>query len=338
MSTQDARPASATPARRRGSVRRTTTHDSLRPDGLLGPVTVMARGRDLRTAPDGGSTVLGTARLDLEVGYPQRLVQRIAGDPSHPGLTALVGVAASAGFRQAVDAAMPGERTSRSVRFQLLDDLPTALLVSGYAVQAAGAHRSRPKLTLQYPDLCAGWVAGGTLVSGFAGTGKTPVHVGPHAPSVDSDDPLGWHTFDLLPPHGMRRRRRLDVWREGEIAEVECFFRDSHVDDDGVETIVHEYTVHATVDPATRRFLSCEADIGALPWPECPAAAASATRLAGEAAEGLRGRVRDTFVGPSTCTHLNDTLRSLEDVMALLERVDDTQERVRTRPTGGLAS
>src|SRR3954467_13818634 len=68
---RQASPATATPARRPGSVRRTTTHDSLRPDGLQGPVTVVARGRDLRTTPDGGTTVLDTARLDLEVSHPE---------------------------------------------------------------------------------------------------------------------------------------------------------------------------------------------------------------------------------------------------------------------------
>jgi len=32
----------------------------------------------------------------------------------------------------------------------------------------------------------------------------------------------------------------------------------------------------------------------------------------------LRRHIRDTFLGTSTCTHLNDTLRSLEDIPALL--------------------
>lgn len=319
---ENARPAATTPARRPGSVRRTTTHDSLRPDAILGPITVVARGRDLRTELNGASTVLDTAFLDLETSGPERVVGFIVGEPSHPGLQALVGVRASAGFRRAVNDAMPGERASRSVRFQLLDDLPTALLVSGYAVQASGVPRpARPKLTLQHPDLCAGWVAGGTLVSGLELAGTPPTPAGPPAPVELGDDPIGWHTFDPLPPHGMRRRRRLDVWRESDVAMVECFFRDSHMSGDGVETVLHEYTVHATVDPSTQRFLSCEADIGALPWPECPAAAASATRLTGAPAAGLRGWVRDTFSGPTTCTHLNDTLRSLEDVGALLEQV-----------------
>jgi hypothetical protein len=81
----------------------------------------------------------------------------------------------------------------------------------------------------------------------------------------------------------------------------------------GVETVLHEYTVHAELDCATGRFLSCTADAGVLPWPECPAAAASAARLVGAPADSLRSWVRETFVGITTCTHLNDTLRALED-------------------------
>jgi hypothetical protein len=316
-------PAASTPARRAASVRRTTTHDSLRPEGLLGPVTVLARGRDLRTAADGTATVLGAAALDVLTRFPDRAVVTIAGGPSHPGLQALVGVRASAGFRQAVSDALPGERQSRSVRFQLLDDLPTALLVSGHAVHVAGVEFPLKGVpSLPYPDLCAGWVSGGTLLTGRDANGMPPRHVGPVAPSIESEnDPLAWHDLPALPAHGMRRRRRLDVWHDGDAGMVECFFRDSHLDPDGVEEIVHEYTVHATVDLGTQLFLSCDADFGALPWPECPNALASATRLVGAPVDGLRGWVRDTFVGPTTCTHLNDTLRSLEDVGALLAQV-----------------
>jgi hypothetical protein len=308
-------------------VRRTTSHDSFRPEGLSGPVEVVALGRDLRTGADGEPSVLGSARLDLGVEYlPNRTVTRITADPPHPGVGKLVGVSASAGFRQAVDEAMPGERVSRSVRFQLLDDLPTALLVSGYALQAGAAKIRRKGPMLQHPDMCAGWVSGGTMLSGMSEEGRPPPHRGPVAPVVEAgDDPLGWHQMDVLPVHGMRRRRRLDVWLEDGVGQVECFFRDSHVDVEGVETVLHEYTVHATVDPSTSRFASCEADVGALPWPECPNAAASAGRLGGAPVEGLRRWVRDTFVGISTCTHLNDTLRSLEDVGALLTAVPESR-------------
>jgi hypothetical protein len=67
-----------------------------------------------------------------------------------------------------------------------------------------------------------------------------------------------------------------------------------------------------------------------LPWVDCPAAL-SASRLAGLPESGLRRHVRDTFLGTSTCTHLNDTLRSLEDIPALLTLAGryTTQERER---------
>jgi DUF2889 family protein len=317
-------PASATPPRRPGSVRRTTTHDSSRLVGLLGPITVAARGRDLHTGPDGSTRVVDEARLDVHVDGTDRSIAAIDGDPAHPGLQDLVGIRVSVGFRKAVSDALPGERTSRSVRFQLLDDLPTALLVSGHAVHRAGVEFLRRGPVLQHPDLCAGWVTDGTLLRGRDENGRPPRHKGPEAPSVESDDDAhAWHDFDALPAHGMRRRRRIDVWHERGLGHVNAFFRDSHFDDDRVETIVHEYTVHATVDLPTSTFLSCDADAGQLPYAECLNAPASARRLAGAPVDGLRGWVRDTFVGPTTCTHLNDTLRALEDVGALLALLDE---------------
>ena len=108
------------------------------------------------------------------------------------------------------------------------------------------------------------------------------------------------------------------MWRNGDAAVAECFFRDSHVDANGIETVVHEYTVSATVDPATLRITECDAIPGPLPYPECPAAAGSARRLPGAPVEGLRSAVLADLTGPTTCTHLNDAFRSLEDVGHLL--------------------
>ena len=105
----------------------------------------------------------------------------------------------------------------------------------------------------------------------------------------------------------------------GPLASIDVLYRDSHADEDGTETIVHEYTVAATVDTSRGVLVSCSATPRVLPWVECPAAALSASRLAGLPVSGLRRHVRDTFLGVGTCTHLNDTLRSLEDIPALLE-------------------
>jgi hypothetical protein len=313
-------PSESTPARRRHSVRRTTTHDSIRPDGLLGDVHLIATGRDVRTDGGGQATVIATAGLEATINYiPERKITAIAVDPPVDGIDRLIGVRASSGFRQAVDDETP-EARAHPLRYQLLDDVPTALLVSGYTIQAGGV-KMRPGggPRLQHPDLCAGWATGGTILVEMEANGQAPVVTGPEAPSLGrDDDELAWHQTGSLPAHSMRRARRIDVWEDKGVIAVDCFFRDSHVDAEGLHTVVHEYTVTATIDPATKRFLSCDTAVGALPWLECPGAVGSSQRLIGAPAEGLRAWVRETFVGPSTCTHLNDTLRSLEGVSGLV--------------------
>jgi hypothetical protein len=118
----------------------------------------------------------------------------------------------------------------------------------------------------------------------------------------------------------MRRFRRLDLFpAEADSAAFDAHFRDSHVDGDGVETIVHEYTVAGSVDTSTRTITSVTADVRVLPWQECPGAIGSADRVRGMMLPELRDRVRGEFVGTTTCTHLNDTLRSIADLDALMD-------------------
>jgi hypothetical protein len=325
--TSEAGPADRTPPRRPRSVRRTTTHDSLRGEGLDGPVTVIAQGRDLHTGPDGEPTVLASVRIDATASSPENVLAEITADPADDRLRALAGRKASSGFRRAVEEALPGERDSGTVFYQVLDDLPTALLVSGYAVLAGmqlggqpiagGLAGRRRAIPLQQVDMCSGWVDGGVMVAGLS-EGIPPYFEGPFAPEPATADPWSWHSCPALPPNAMRRRRRLDVWAGDDVAWVETFFRDSYTRPDGVETVVHEYTVRGAVGLGDGTFRSCVAEYGALPWPECPGALASAGRLAGMPAAGLRQRVRGEFYGVGTCTHLNDTLRALEDVGALI--------------------
>jgi hypothetical protein len=137
-----------------------------------------------------------------------------------------------------------------------------------------------------------------------------------------ADDARSWHVMAPLSPHGMRRRRRMDVGRaEGGVHPVNAFFRDSHVDGDGHEAVVHEYGVAATVDAATRVVRSIVASANVLPWAECPASVGSASLLVGQPVGDLRPWGRANLRGTSTCTHLNDTLRGLADVGALIDQL-----------------
>ena len=81
---------------------------------------------------------------------------------------------------------------------------------------------------------------------------------------------------------------------------------------------MHEYTVEGSIDATTRTVATVEATVRVLPWQECPGAIGSATRIQGMTLSQIRDRVRAEFVGISTCTHLNDTLRAVADLDALL--------------------
>ena len=335
-------PVQSTPDRRPGSIRRTTSIEMLRPDGVRRDLRLHGRARDLVTGPDGGVTVVDDATMDVVVDFLDAVaVRTLATTPEVDGLQAVLGRAAATGFRAAVDDAIGPQWRGRPV-YQLLDDIPVATLVSGYAVGFAGdlaevaADDERPwrraegMAELQVADLCAGFQTGGTIMQARAeGDARGGSHVtGPVAPDLErADDPWAMHELGSLPADGMRRRRRIDVTQSDEhagVVEVDALFRDTHMGDDGYETIIHEYVVHATVDTDAMRFVDAEAIPHVLPWYECPQAAASAGRLSGAPLAGLRPFVRADFLGPTTCTHLNDTLRALEDVPALVAQLRAT--------------
>jgi hypothetical protein len=312
-------PATTTPPRRAGSIRRTSTIDMLRPDGWTGDLLLFGRARDLVTG-DHGAEVLATAEVDARADAT-RTLRELRTTPTVGGIDALLGAPVASGFRARLEAAAAGHREACTPLYLLLDDLPVAALVSGYAMQRAGEIGRVPVASYTYnTDQCSGWRAGGTLMVVLSDMGAVPMTIGPDAPDLQPpDDPLAWHDHDDLPPGGMRRRRRLDVFDvlDGDALHVDAMFRDSYMGLDGVETIVHEYSFTGSVDRETLAVIDAHARPRVLPYIECPDAAASAARLAGMPVAELRRRVRQEFTGISTCTHLNDLLRSLADVGAL---------------------
>lgn len=321
-------PTTGTPPRRPGSVRRTSTVDALRPSELHEGLTLLGRSRDLVTRPDGSTVEAGRAEMEVELAYTGgAVVQSVRTTPEVAGIDALVGKVATTGFRAVIDSDTAAERGQPV--YLLLDEIPVSTLVSGYSIMHAtdrGDFDARTMASLRPPgppihgpDMCAGFQVGGVIVTSQE-AGRMAVVTGPDATEVlDPDDPIGWHELPgPLGPDAMRRWRRHDLWRDDAgMLRVETFFRDSHMAPEGLETIIHEYTVSATIDPSTMRVAECEAQPRVLPFVECPQAAESARRLTGMKVLGLRPQVRAELLGPSTCTHLNDTLRELEDVVAL---------------------
>jgi hypothetical protein len=332
-------PVPVTPVRPAGSIRRTSSIDTARPDGLFGPMVITARARDLVTAADGSTTELARTELVARLDGASRQILSLDVEPAVAGLDELVGTAVGPGFRGRMVQVVPGERDGGTLLHLLLDDLPGAALVSGYALQRGGALDGvRIKPSGESPptrsedegpsrsmpgDICAGWAHDATLMVTIRTEGVIPVSLGPPAPVLESpSDPWAWHAMEPLPPQATRRRRRLDLIPPSgpDVAHrVDVHFRDSYVDPDGAESVVHEYSVHGAIDIHRGQVVEMEAVAQVLPWMECPGALASAGRLAGVALADLRDRVRREWTGASTCTHLNDTLRSLGDVPTLAQ-------------------
>jgi Protein of unknown function (DUF2889) len=297
--------------------------DAVYPDGPGGVMVLSGRGRDLFTPRRGDPVTVAEASVEVTFQPGQGpTVASIRTDPQVE-VGALVGRVASSGFRAAVEqetSAQPG-----TLVYLLLDEIPAATLVGGYSVMHAVGRgdlapvemgrRRPPGPVLQVPDLCAGFQVGGVIMTEFDRSGRIPQAIGPIAPEInDTNDPWAWHPIGPTPIDGVRRWRRVDVEATVSAISVEAFFRDSHAAPDGAETVLHEYVARATADAAGRHIVACAATPHVLPWHECPQAAASAARLAGVPFDGLRHHVRSQLVGTSSCTHLNDCLRGLEDV------------------------
>lgn len=325
-------PTATSAKRRPGSIRR-TAHVDMRAgvDGDPALLRLTSAARDQLTRDDCSTETVSEASVRAVLGAQRRLVA-LDTDPGDPGTAALLDRPVASGFRAAVADAVPEHHRRRTLLYRLLEELPVAALISGYAdlyldrVPAA-AIRSRSAGGVLPADICAGWQSDGSMMTAIAETGRIPVPMGPPAPELDADDIDGWHAMPSLAAGAMRRRRLLDVRLAAgpdRIAEVrvEAMFRDSHVEPGGAETVLHQYDVQAVVDPATRTVLTCAATPRVLPWIECPRAAASAGRLAGHRVDEIPGLVKEEFRGTSTCTHLNDLLRTLGDVGALLDALE----------------
>lgn len=298
-----------------------TSHVDIEPheDGSLHLRGVCRLSRIADQSPE----VLGTSSISAKIG-PDRSLFELASSPPDERLGHLIGYSAGRGFRALVRSAF-GENGNNDAPLRvLLDELPMAVLISGYAALYGGKIEIRPKdleSGVLKADICSGWRSGGTMLSTLAAKGRLPLPVGPNADVFEAtDDHNLWHEAGPLAVGNMRRRRLVRV-SGTEPVEVFAMFRDTHVDADARDTVLHEYSLEATVDPQTGVLSNCTARPRVLPWQECPWAASSAGSVNGVAVRDLDTFVAAELRGTATCTHLNDLLRSLSVVDTLLPLV-----------------
>jgi hypothetical protein len=321
-----------TPSRRPGSVRRTTTIDMVWPRGYGTPLQLVGRARDLLTPVAGQPAVLDQASMVVEI-PGSRTVGAIAVTPDRPGIEGLVGTVGGSNLRTAIDRVLPGEREAATPLYLLLDDIAGTSLIAGFAwsrsrpqirAQLSGGAADRGAMARTFGVRKGRVICSGLRPHGWADTRRVqdqdPEHaVRPAGDITTPDDPLGWHPFPPDPEVGMRRHRRIDVWRDADMVKVNAFFRDACWEPDGTQLALHEYTIAADVDPREHTLVSIVATPRVLPFPECQWAAPHAAQLTGTPVSSFRVTVQETLTELHACTHLNDMLRSLAEVPSLLQ-------------------
>ena len=313
--------AGTAPPRLPGSVRRTSSIDSEWPGGFGTPVAMTGRARDIVTPLDGGAPVKVDAASSRSPASQAREILAIEVTPPHPRVAELVGVRAGGASREALKTVL-GDRIG-SPLFQVLDDFAGASLVGNW-IWSQWQDDWRPG-GMQLPagargpreNICTGFATGASSLSpdGTPEIGDTSsTEVGPLA---DPADPLGWHAMPEQSGVKFRRARRLDLTRDGDLLHADLGFQDSGSNPEGTRTGLHEYRVHAEIDPDTMTLVSLQALPLILPFRECPGAAVKIGRLVGQPVATLRDTVPQVLRSTLGCTHLNDVLRSLSDVPVL---------------------
>lgn len=318
---RSAGPLGRSPVRRPGSVRRTSTLDMRYPDGLGGQLRIDGRARDLFT-PAGGRPPVVLAEDRLSVGFDAatRVIEDIEATPPRSDLTPLVGARGGGGLRALVARMVPGEREAGTPLYLMLDDLAGASLIATF-----GLTRWMPTgpgtelgvlLRHRAEGVCTGLVPGSSGLRSD-GTSRLSDRPEPVVPLPLADDPLGWHELEEVAEPSTRRARRIDV-RLTDVVEIDAMFQDSATEPSGGRVAVHEYQLYATADLRTGELLSLVAEPGILPYDECPLAVLNIGRLIGIPLAELRTFVPRSLRGVDGCTHLNDAMRALAEVPALV--------------------
>jgi Protein of unknown function (DUF2889) len=291
--------------------------------GFSSALDMTGLARDIRTGDGGAEDVTVLAEASVSAGFDMaRKLVTLETTPAAGWVAALIGARAGGGFRRHLATVVP-EAEAGSLLRQVLDDMPAAALISGYAWMRLARREGHDPSTLvpadmldRMSDLCSGWRTGGAAVASIETSHGMPIQDCPPAP-VDESDPWGWHATAPLDRDWMRRRRCLDVAVDGAGGfSIWAMFRDTVGEEDGAEVVLHEYAVRAAGQGSVVGAVSAEPRV--LPFPECPAAALAVGDLAGCQLADLSVSVPEILTGIRSCTHLNDLLRALGGVADLV--------------------
>lgn len=286
------------------------------------------RARDLVTSAKGGAPQVVAEDVLHAVATPSRTIEHLRCEPERD-LSELVGARAGGRLRAALLSVVPEERRRGTPLYLLLDDLAGASLVAGFAFtqwpdswpEQWQGDRERAFRGRKMAGVCIGFGPGSAALT-EAGEARPVDNTRPVEPLADPGDTAGWH--ELLEPAGMsmRRARRTDAWVDDGLIQIDAMFQDSCTTPSGGRVAVHEYQVRAQARPGTYELVSVTASPRVLPFGECPKAVTRIGELVGAPLPALRDEVIDRLHTTNGCTHLNDELRALAEVPAMLAARD----------------
>jgi hypothetical protein len=159
------------------------------------------------------------AGCELRAHLGNRVIERIAATPDDTRLDRLRECLVGPGFRNVVADVLEDEAQRATLLHLLLDDWPGAALVAGYGAQHALITRGTELavddgVAERMTGVCSGFAPTSSVVSFVKRNNLMPNAPGPLAPDLTRSDPSGIHDVEPLPPHSMRRLRRLDSIRE----------------------------------------------------------------------------------------------------------------------------
>ena len=290
-----------------------------------------ARARDLVT-PRSAPAVVAAEDWYVARVQADRTIAAIEAGPDRPNVGRLAGERGGGKLRAVLTEVVPEERDGATPLYLILDDFSGVSLIAGWAwsqwdpgwLAQMRARMEDPAMAQAFKkreNVCIGHAPGASAFDLDKRAGE-PIAATPAPDLRHPQDPEGWHRFTRQEHAGMRRARRVDVWRDGGLIHIDSAFQDSGSAADGGRTALHEYSLAATADPTSLEVLSIEATPRVLPFVECPSATLNLPRLIGTPLPQMREKVLAELPGVAGCTHLNDALRALAEAPALLRRLD----------------
>ncbi|AEG50847.1 hypothetical protein Sphch_3237 [Sphingobium chlorophenolicum L-1] len=323
-------------ARRGGSLRRTSSLQSLWPASASQPLRIIGRSRDsFSRDPAHPAEQVGTDWIEATLDNELRLLA-LTGSRHSDRLASFAGLRPGGEMRKAMAAAIPQEARRETLLHRLLDDLAGASFMSRAAWQSwpGGVEDYARRYGIASPmdrvmtGICLSYVPGSSALT-ETGMGNKAISDHPPGPlplAGTEDD--AFHTLHDHSGANQWRLRRTDLWQDGDGLFVDAWFQDSSGIHGETErrTIYHEYTIRARFDDAALDLQSIDVDGHVLPYRSCWGAPGTAAVLLGRNARDFRILVPTLLRGSAGCTHLNDMLRALQDVAGMRDTLADRQK------------